>query len=333
MQQLVVNRDPKQIKRDVRATTLCVAAFILTMSIVSVIVTVIAVFVEHPELISQAAQSPESINGSAWARQLSEALVDASAKYAGLASILGMLCGLPWFFLLRGKNFLTKDVTHTNSKAKIGTIALMLVLIMGVQFFMTLVQIGFDLLFSQAGGALTDTLDESTQSLTMSFWGILYIVILGPIFEELVFRGAVMRKLERYGANFAIIVSSLLFGLYHIILFQAVFAFLIGLVLAYTAGRFSLKWSILLHMINNGLATLSVVLNSDLFNLGMSFVYLLAMAATIIILVVGNKRLSAQKIAGAPSEANVYARAFTSPWLITYCVVCVGGGILLLGIF
>ena len=37
----------------------------------------------------------------------------------------------------------------------------------------------------------------------------------------------------------------------HANLFQMIFAFLTGLVLGYTAAEFSLRWSIVLHLVNN----------------------------------------------------------------------------------
>lgn len=328
--------DPKQLKRDVRGVVLCVVAFIATVSVVSTIVLIAAVFIEYPELVNDLMNNAVRSTGGSLGQmpaeydRLGDAILSVSAEYAGLASILGMICGLPWFFTIRGKNLLTKDVTRVHSRVKPGTIALMLVFILGIQCFMTLLQLGLEPLFNQSGSSLTDTLEDTTVDLATSFWGVLYIVILGPIFEELVFRGAVMRKLERYGANFAIVISALLFGLYHIILFQAAFAFLIGLVLAYTAGRFSLKWSILLHMINNGLAVLTVFLGSEAFDMALNICYMLALAASILILILGRRYLQAQKQAGAPSHRRVFARAFCSPWLILYIVLCVLGGVSLM---
>jgi hypothetical protein len=141
-----------------------------------------------------------------------------------------------------------------------------------------------------------------------------------------------MRKLEPYGANFAIVVSSLLFGLYHLILFQAVFAFLVGIVLAYTAGRFSLKWAMLLHMLNNGVAVLSIVGGSDVATV-MTLCFMGALVVAIVVLIVKRRLVLAQATAGAPSEPAVFARAFCSPWLIIYIVLCGLSGIGLLGVF
>ncbi|MFR6496551.1 MAG: lysostaphin resistance A-like protein [Ruminococcus sp.] len=79
----------------------------------------------------------------------------------------------------------------------------------------------------------------------------LYTAVFAPVGEELICRGLVMPQFQRYGKVFAIVTSALLFGVMHANLFQMPFAFLTGLVLGYTAAEFSLRWSILLHLLNN----------------------------------------------------------------------------------
>ncbi len=79
-------------------------------------------------------------------------------------------------------------------------------------------------------------------------------VLIGPLFEEIVFRGAAIRTFERGGKVFAILLSSLAFGIYHRAFAQGFFAVFAGLVLAYTAIEYSFKWALLLHCLNNFMA-------------------------------------------------------------------------------
>lgn len=78
-----------------------------------------------------------------------------------------------------------------------------------------------------------------------------YAALVGPLAEEIVFRGAVLRYLEKYGKVYAIVISALLFGVFHSNLTQGVFAFLVGLVLGYVALQYSFKWAVVLHVMNN----------------------------------------------------------------------------------
>lgn len=60
-----------------------------------------------------------------------------------------------------------------------------------------------------------------------------------------------MRKLEKYGSFFAILFSSLLFGIMHGNLAQIFFAAAAGLIFGYLAMEYSIVWSIFLHILNN----------------------------------------------------------------------------------
>lgn len=87
---------------------------------------------------------------------------------------------------------------------------------------------------------------------------ILYFIsnaILPAVVEELVFRGAILQSLRRFGDVFALFVSSLLFGLIHGNFVQAPMAFLTGLAIGYFVLRTgSLRTGMLIHFVNNALA-------------------------------------------------------------------------------
>lgn len=79
----------------------------------------------------------------------------------------------------------------------------------------------------------------------------LYVCILGPVAEELLFRGVVLRTLATFGKKLAIFVSALLFGLFHGNLLQTPYAFVLGLVLGYAALEYRLIWAMMLHVGSN----------------------------------------------------------------------------------
>ena len=85
-------------------------------------------------------------------------------------------------------------------------------------------------------------------------WGIMAVAVVAPVFEEILFRGAIEGHLLKTGRHpaFAIILSALLFGVVHGNPAQIPFAFVLGLVMGwlfYATG--SLLPSMLLHFINN----------------------------------------------------------------------------------
>ena len=93
---------------------------------------------------------------------------------------------------------------------------------------------------------------------------VLYFILLAvlpPIFEEIAFRGILMQSLRRFGDSFALLVSSLLFGLFHLNMIQGPYAFLLGLWFGYLVLRTgSLRISMVLHAcINFSAAVMSVL--------------------------------------------------------------------------
>ena len=89
------------------------------------------------------------------------------------------------------------------------------------------------------------------QPFAVTFY-LLYAVIVAPIVEETLFRGLILRSLQHFGNLFAIIVSSLLFGLWHGNLEQAIPIVLSSFLFGIIAIRSnSLIPSIIAHSMNN----------------------------------------------------------------------------------
>ena len=96
--------------------------------------------------------------------------------------------------------------------------------------------------------------------------GIISIVVMAPLVEELLFRGAIQGHLMRMWKMpyLGIVVSSLIFGVVHGNPAQIPFAFVVGMALGwvyYLTG--SLIPGILMHFINNGSSVLLYALSGD----------------------------------------------------------------------
>ena len=89
---------------------------------------------------------------------------------------------------------------------------------------------------------------------------IVQTVVLAPISEELLFRGILLRRLQQYIHGFWVpaLISSAIFGIYHMNLAQGIFAFLFGLFICAIYDKFRNLWAaIALHIGGN---LISVVL-------------------------------------------------------------------------
>jgi membrane protease YdiL (CAAX protease family) len=217
----------------------------------------------------------------------------------GLASIVGIIVGSCMLLILRGKRMFTTDIVQTNNRIRVGTLVMMIGIVLGFNAIISLVPMLFDPLL-QMLDVPSGEVEVDVFEAYLNIPGILYVVLLGPIFEEIIFRGAILRSLQPYGNNFAIVLSSILFGAYHLILFQGIFAFFVGLVLAYCTLRFSMKWSMLLHIINNGFAmTLLYAEPSMLVLVGL---YLLLLVLALVAGVFGFRAFREQLHTGRPTS-------------------------------
>lgn len=131
-----------------------------------------------------------------------------------------------------------------------------LLMLAAVVFFMQLViQQIFELmeLGLNAAGLTAKASTAAVSGVGVTVTALIYSVIVGPITEELVFRGFIMKGLKPCGKLFAILVSALLFGLMHGDIYQLLSTLAAGVILGYVAMEYSIYSALILHIINNGL--------------------------------------------------------------------------------
>ena len=119
--------------------------------------------------------------------------------------------------------------------------------------------------FSELAG-LPDNMKEMFEQMMNNPLGIISIVVLAPLVEELLFRGAIQGHLMRKWKMpyLGIVVSSLIFGVVHGNPALIPFAFVVGIALGwvyYLTG--SLLPGVLMHFINNGSSVLLYTLSGD----------------------------------------------------------------------
>ena len=126
--------------------------------------------------------------------------------------------------------------------------------------------VGFLILFLVSRAFLTvgslvspDSTTEMVES-APAWLLFVFVVLLAPLFEELIFRRLFIDRLAGYGDKAAILFSSALFGIAHGNFYQFVYTFLLGLLLGYLYTRTGkLRWSFLLHAITNFLGSVAAL--------------------------------------------------------------------------
>ena len=164
-----------------------------------------------------------------------------------IASIIVGFCLLDAW---KGSTFWKQALTQREKPMRGSAFLCILILCMGAQMANSLWITLLELLLMPFGKSVMPVL-ESVAGSSDTFSMFLYASLLAPLWEELLFRGYVLRSLRPFGKRFAIWGSALLFGLFHGNLLQTPYAVLMGLLLGYVALEYSLVWAILLHMFNN----------------------------------------------------------------------------------
>ena len=184
-----------------------------------------------------------------------------------LSALIPMAITMGMFFL--GKAWLKPNLDRRLFSKKLPHFFSYLVILLGVNFYVSFI---YQLVINHFDVPTTDISILFTGTVWIDLVILAYTVLIGPVFEELLFRGVILRTLDKYHRTFAILVSSALFGMMHMNLSQGVTTFFIGCVLAYASLKEeSMTLPIVLHIANNLVAVLSVALPvlSIFFSLGL----------------------------------------------------------------
>ncbi|RKD86122.1 CPBP family intramembrane glutamic endopeptidase [Mangrovibacterium diazotrophicum] len=124
---------------------------------------------------------------------------------------------------------------------------------------------------------------------TNKFGSFLYVVLISPVLNELIFRSIILRGfLKNYKPGLAILGTALLFSIFHVSLLQAVISFILSLFIGFVYWQTrSLLLCIILHILNNAVAYIIIVYSGQIESISSLipdtkiylFLYLLAAAA------------------------------------------------------
>ncbi len=166
---------------------------------------------------------------------------------------------VPTFFILLFSKEKVKDVLHIK-KIKWTTFFGVIAFTLATSPLITVVNLASQLFVENTVST------NSAQFLSLGAPLLIFFIgVLAPICEEVVFRGAIFSGMKKEGNVFkAILASGLLFGLLHMNVNQACYAFVIGVLLGFlveaTGSIFS---SILYHVLVNATNAIMMVITSS----------------------------------------------------------------------
>jgi len=170
-----------------------------------------------------------------------------------------------------------------------------------------------------------DQLVEPTSPATFVVVGL-----LGPIMEEWLFRGLVLRRLLPYGRVFAVVVSAGMFSLFHGNFFQMGYAFAVGLALAYVTVRTgSMVYAVIMHVWFNTYSTFLAFMleKSEIAATAGAALIMLAAAAGAVVLWHKRKTIAYHLRPTPIKPEKTLLQLIKSPGIWLFALLCVGAGI------
>ena len=164
-------------------------------------------------------------------------------------NIFGSATAILVFYKKQKIAFLPTVKTHRQTLS-LKQVAIIIILLLGCQFVFNQVANIFEVALNVIGFSAKKEVELATVGHHSSMY-FLYAAFMGPLVEELVMRGGIAYRLQKYGKVFSIIFSAIVFGFFHMNFVQGVFAFLVGIMLAYIAIEYSFGWAVFFHILNN----------------------------------------------------------------------------------
>lgn len=242
----------------------------------------------------------------------------------GWGYILSILVGTVIVLAWKKKAFWCNEIFAKNKKMTAGAFFQRLAVFLSAQLFAQLFSIVLEWLLNLMGLSAVAALEAAAITST-GFSMFLYVTILGPISEELLFRGLLLRLVKPWGKQTAILVSALVFGLFHGNIIQIPFAFLVGLVLGYVTVEYSIVWAIVLHIFNNLvmsdlLGRLSSLMTEAAGTVLLYGILIIAAAAAVVLLICNRHQVKAY-FAENYCDRKALRALVTSPAMIVFAVL------------
>ena len=239
----------------------------------------------------------------------------------GSSSIVAVLIGTAFLLVYYRKDSLLEPMLALGKRPSAGMFAGCICLMMLAQILFSAIAAGAEAAANQLGYSFMSSIEAATgTSKTLSMF--LYAGIFGPVIEEIIYRGFLMKSLQKYGKTFAILVSAAVFGLMHGNPLQSIFAFMVGLVFGYAALEYSIYFSILLHVLNNLL--FGDVLTKLIERLpvgGQNLVYIIVvggLAAAGCVVAFRHRKEIVSYFKRNNTQRKYYVYAFTAVWMLLF---------------
>ena len=252
-------------------------------------------------------------------------------NFSDFGYIVAVIVGITIFYKTQKINFF-QTVFYRQKKMTLEYFAVFAIILFGCQFIFTQSANLFEFFLNQIGLSTKGAIEAATSG-DDSFMLVIYAALVGPFVEELLVRGGVVYRLKDYGKIFSILLSAVIFGLFHMNLIQGFFAFFVGILFAYIALEYNFLWAVFFHILNNfGFSFLvesglPLLLGPELADTVTNMLLIITSCVSVIFLFLYRKEISSYIKANRTPKGN-YGVVFTTMVVWIYIVICLLVGLL-----
>ncbi len=187
--------------------------------------------------------------------QLSDAITSFTAKYVMVINAITYFFAdlIPVLVFMKiSKNKGKIGNWFDRSKISAGLVCVLCFTTIAIAILDSIIITIFTDIFGSAGVTEQIGIGLSSDNTAVFVITILYICVVGPFLEELLFRGFILHETACVSPVFGIVVSATLFGLYHMNFEQAINGAILGILFGYVALKAnSIVPTVILHIFNN----------------------------------------------------------------------------------
>ncbi|WXR62480.1 type II CAAX endopeptidase family protein [Peptostreptococcaceae bacterium AGR-M142] len=220
---------------------------ILELVIYFVIMAFVSLFIYN--INNKGESLVEKIKGKS---QMSDALTNNIIQITIVASIVTLVI-FYLLFRLKDQDLIKRCNFRKLNNKEIKNIFSLALLISFANMFLTMALSPYFLEYQEVSKMISNQ--------TTSIFGILTLVVLVPIFEEILFRGIIFNTLKKeFKLISSVFISALIFSVAHGNMLQGIYTFILGVLLASTYNKLnSIIAPILIHLIYNFLGSLIAI--------------------------------------------------------------------------
>lgn len=248
-----------------------------------------------------------------------------SSIYNFIVSILPIyLIALPIFLLIIRK--IPKYDINEKSNLTIVEFIKVLIISFGAMYIFNLLGVGVNFLISLLKGSEVANPLADLLSKVNLLESLIFVGILAPIMEELIFRKILLSRLRKFGDSFSIFFSALAFGMFHGNLSQFFYAVALGCILGYIVVKTgTIKYSIALHMCINifgsvvipGIVSMNNIIATEI----IGFVYIFIIIGSIVLFINNKKNIVLDDNCISLTKKEKFKLMFANAGMIIYTIL------------